>query len=200
MGNINQFLGAARRSATLKSDGRGAAGFSLLELLLVVALIGIVSGLAVVITSKVMPTIRADSALRLATSQLRLSRQQAMDQRRNFTVTFQGTNEILIVRNELTGPNTQIADYFLPNNATYMLFTGEPDTPDGFGKTSAVNFNGGTTINLMSDGSVTDASGNPVNGTVFMGIAGNPLTARAVTVMGATGRIRAYRFDGSKFF
>jgi len=34
------------------------------------------------------------------------------------------------------------------------------------------------------------------NGTVFIGIPNQPATARAVTIMGSTGRVRPYTFIG----
>jgi hypothetical protein len=37
----------------------------------------------------------------------------------------------------------------------------------------------------------------PVNGTVFVGVPGLPYTARAVTILGATGRIRSYHWNGT---
>ena len=42
-----------------------------------------------------------------------------------------------------------------------------------------------------------DGNGNPIDGTVFLGIPGLPGTARAVAVLGATGRIRQYHWDGN---
>jgi prepilin-type N-terminal cleavage/methylation domain-containing protein len=184
--------------------GGREGGFSLLELLLTILVIGIVSGFAIYSFNNVLPTLRSDSALQFLVAQLRQTRQSALDQRRNFTVNFLGTNELRVERNELcaTPPCTVslVADYFLPYNMTYMLFPSLPDTPDGFGTAQAVGFNGSaTTIIFQGDGTVVDASGLFANGTVFIGRAGNSATARAVTVMGATGRVRGYRFDGTAF-
>ena len=39
-------------------------------------------------------------------------------------------------------------------------------------------------------------AGVTTNGTVFMGMLPDVRSARAVTVLGATGRIRGYRYDG----
>jgi hypothetical protein len=73
---------------------------------------------------------------------------------------------------------------------------GIPDTPDTFGAGRAVNFGGPTTVWFLADGSLSDANNVPVSGTVFLGIPNQVLTARAVTVLGPTGRIQSYRWDG----
>jgi len=49
---------------------------------------------------------------------------------------------------------------------------------------------------FMSTGGLVDANGNPISGTVFLGIPGKPATARAVTVLGSTGRIREKNLGG----
>ena len=175
-------------------------GFTLVELLVVIAIIGVLGGVAIVTLSRVLPLRRADSALQLLQLQLLQAHQGAIDQRRNFKVTFQGTNELLIQRIELVGPLKTVADYLLPYGATYTYFSTLPDTPDGFGNTQAVNFNGGNSVIFVSDGSMTDAGNNFCNGTVFIGINNNPSTARAVTVMGATSRIKAYKFNGTSYY
>ena len=79
---------------------------------------------------------------------------------------------------------------------TYLLVAGIPDTPDAFGNGRAVNFGGPTTVWFLADGSLTDANGVPVSGTVFLATPSQPLSARAVTVLGPTGRIQGYRWDG----
>jgi hypothetical protein len=74
----------------------------------------------------------------------------------------------------------------------------------GFGNTQPVNFvnasNPGAVVavaQFLSDGSFGAAVGVPVNGTIFTCIPGNSTSARAVTILGATGRVRPYRWDGS---
>jgi type II secretory pathway pseudopilin PulG len=187
-------------------------GFSTVEFLATIGIIGIVSAMGVYTFNSVLPSMNADSAMQVLQAQLRQARQTSVDQRRNIQVTLQGTGEIVTVRQNLdltTNPptvvsTTTLSDYFLPNQMTYLVFAGTPDTPDGFGKSAAVNFNCGSpplpcTITFQSDGTVVDRTGAYINGTVFMGIAGNPVTARAITILGATGRIKAYRYGGSSW-
>jgi Tfp pilus assembly protein FimT len=186
----------------------------MVEVLAVIAIIGIISGMVLVAFYKVLPTLRADSAMQLVKAQLRQARETAVDQRRNIQVTFQGTGELVTVRQNLdittTPPTvtstTTLGDVVLSTKqGQFGVLTGVPDTPDGFGNSTAVNFNCGTptlpcTITFQSDGSVVDHTGAYINGTVFMGTAGTALTARAITILGSTGRIKGYRYNGTAWF
>ena len=58
-----------------------------------------------------------------------------------------------------------------------------------------MDFGGPTTIWFLSDGSAVDATMLPVSGSIFLGTNNRPLAARAVTVLGPTGRIATYRYD-----
>jgi len=193
------------------------SGFSMLELLATLLIIGIVSGFAILAFTNVLPTIRSDSAMQVLVAQLRQAREASVDQRRNIQVTFQGTNEMVTVRlvqDFTTTPptvvsTTTLSDYFLPYGMVFMRFSGVPDTPDGWGggpPLKPVNFNctsalpSPCTITFLSDGSVWDSGGALVNGTVFIGKAGYPVTARAATILGATGRIKSYRYSGTAWF
>jgi prepilin-type N-terminal cleavage/methylation domain-containing protein len=74
---------------SLKSTGEH--GFSLLELLMSLLVIGIVWAAAIVTIVNVHPALRVDGGMQLVLTQLRQARQSAVDQRRNFAVTFVGT-------------------------------------------------------------------------------------------------------------
>jgi len=191
------------------------AGFSFLEVLATVAIIGVVLGMVLVAFIRVLPGIRANGGLQLLQAQLLQAREISVDQRRYVTVTFQGTNEL--VTNEYKSPGvnnnaTQLSDFFLPYAMIYTVISGVPNTPDSFGGTSsAVNFCGSLpcTITFQSDGTVlyncTFTNGNCTggsytNGTIFIGMAGQALTARAVTILAATGRLRGYRYTGTVWY
>ena len=90
----------------------------------------------------------------------------------------------------------------IPGSVIYTTFPGEPDTPDGYGNAGPIYFGGvnnGPAAGMIyqSDGTFAAATGIPINGTVFMGIADQPTTARAVTILGTTGRVRSYHISGT---
>ncbi len=100
----------------------------------------------------------------------------------------------------------------------FSLVTNMADTPDAFcASLSAICFPTATgtplEIKFKPDGTFVNQDGAILNGTVFVAIpnqifvAGtssapgtsskNVTSARAITIQGATGRVRGYRFDGS---
>jgi Tfp pilus assembly protein PilX len=98
----------------------------------------------------------------------------------------------------------------IQNNVQLMSFTGEPDTPDAFigvGPTAPNGIYTGAAagapasgFQFQSDGTLTNGNGNPINLTIFLGVANIPTTARAVTVLGNTGRVSPYRGTGKAWF
>jgi hypothetical protein len=55
-------------------------------------------------------------------------------------------------------------------------------------------------MEFQSDGTFTDGSGNPINGTVFLMVANVKNSGRAVTVLGNTGRIRGWQYNTNGWF
>ena len=98
---------------------------------------------------------------------------------------------------------TVLAAIPMEGGAQFGLTSGVPDTPDGFGLlgngVSAYFGTATTSIFFTSDGSLISGAGLPVNGTVFLTIPNQPRGTRAVTVLGATGRIRGYKWDGAQW-
>jgi hypothetical protein len=129
--------------------------------------------------------------------QLKLGRETAINQRRGIEVRFQGGNTVQLVRREIPVGETIISTATLEHRAQFLLFPAQPDTPDNFGRPQAVWFGGAASVRFTADGMLTDGAGNPVNGTVFLGQPGRPLTSRAITIFGATATIRSYRWNGS---
>jgi hypothetical protein len=89
----------------------------------------------------------------------------------------------------------------LPSGTQFYVFPTLPDTPMAFGDQAAVyigGLNGGPPIMDFSTTGAFVANQNPfgaINGTFFIGTPGQTGTARAVTILGATGRVRTYYYS-----
>lgn len=203
MMNISLSRSSAR--TRIHHGAMDVAGFTLIEFIIVLAVIGIVSAMAFVAFSNALPNIRADSAMQLLEAQLRQARETSVDQRRNVQVVFKATNEMVTLT--CTVPDcsstTPLSDYFLPNGMVYTVVAGVPDVPapDNYGNGYSVTFGCTSlpcTITFQSDGSVLDGlSGTGDNGTIFIGKTGQVTSARAVTILIATGKIKGYRYTGA---
>jgi type II secretory pathway pseudopilin PulG len=188
---------------------RGEQGFSMVESVIVIGIILIMLALAVAQSFGSIESYRANASMDTIVSQLRVARQLAISQRRNVTVSFStATTPQTITYQVVANPG----DTVVPTPVTVPIsalvnFTGvsgEPDTPMAFGTCSGAygvciaNVSGGPPVmEFTSVGQFTDNTGvNTLNGTVFMALPGQVTTARAVTVMGSTGRVRSYTYVG----
>jgi hypothetical protein len=166
-------------------------------------MISVVLTMAILGFTSILPNFKANAALDQVLSQMRSAREQAIAHRREVQVQFVGTNQITISEIWLKGTPPLPVTYTFEGGAQYMVFAGVPDTPMAFGNSSPINFanlSGGPPImKFTTNGAFIDGSNNPVNGTVFLGLAGKNQTARAITILGATGRVRQYHWDGSQW-
>jgi prepilin-type N-terminal cleavage/methylation domain-containing protein len=175
-------------------------GYTMVELMLAIAIGLMVVGMAMGGVPGMLKTSRADGGLATAASGLRAARELAVSSRRNVRLTF-GTNTIMNTRVEYclapcTPATTLVRTTTLEGRAEFRLMSGVPDTPDAFGMASATAF--GTLIPPMftTDGSFINSNGDVLNGTLFIGVPGDPLSARAVTIFGATGAMRLWKWNG----
>jgi len=189
-----------KQGTNLRSAFRGedqARGFSLLELLIVTFILMIVSAMAVVQLAPTYQQQEANGAMIQVASQLRQAREMAMAQRRDIQVSFIGNNQIQLTRINLPAGQTVLSTVPIQAPVVFMLNPGTPDTPDGFGNAGPIEFGGivggPPTMEFQSDGTFISTSGVILNGTVFLGEANVPAATRAVTILGATGRIRMYK-------
>lgn len=219
-------LNAAQNERTQKSQ----KGFSVLELMIVTIVIFIIAAFAVLQLQPAWQQIQANAALNQVKSTLRQAREMSISQRRTIIVQFvaaptascPGTGNVFycIALTQMVvtpgNPPTQAAAanpfLVLPieGNVKLMTFAGEPDTPDAF---IGVNptppqglYTGGTAgaptsgLQFQSDGTFTNGNVNPVNLTIFLGETKIPTTARAVTILGNTGRVTWYQGTGTAWF
>jgi Tfp pilus assembly protein FimT len=175
-------------------------GFSLIEMGIVLMLACALAGLALINAQATMPGMHANTAMYQTIAQLRRGRQTAIAQRRSVQLNIGERNRIQLVRNDFPEGETVLSTAAFSNNCACLQFPEvTEDTPDRFGNAAPVDFGGAAGLTFLPDGTLVDDSGNPVSGTIFIGLPDHPETARAVTVLGATGRIRGYRWTGTEW-
>ena len=188
-----------------KYPNRPQRGFSLLEILTGLAIISIVLAMGMLNYSTILPNYKANSAMDQLLYQLRSARERAISHRREVQVQFGGTNQFTVTELWLVGTAPPATTVSFEGGAQYIVFSTVPDLPApfNFGNTAAVYFGGASggppVMKFSTTGSFIDGGNTLVNGTVFMGIPGKPSTARAISVLGATGRVREYHWDGTQW-
>lgn len=167
--------------------------------MLVVGIMGVLSGMAVLQIGNSRPAMRGDGAMRVIMAQLNTAREQSITQRRNILVNFTENNEVQLVRQEVPAGETVLMTIPLEGGVRFALVADLPDTPEAFGNDEPIDFGAADDTLFTTDGTLINQVGQPVNGTVFLAVPGQALSARAVTVLGATGRVRAYKWDGARW-
>lgn len=172
-------------------------GFTLAELLIASAFFMTVSGIGVALIGSALPSVRTDGEVNRLIGLLQVARETALTRQRDVEVRIDaGTNSVLVVRHE-EGTEVPIRQLFFEYNVSFRQFAGMGDTPDGYGAAAPVDFGGAVSMTFAPDGSFLADDDLPLNGTVFLGVAGRPETARALTLTGTTARARTYAWNGS---
>ncbi len=179
-------------------------GFSLIEMMIVVTLILVVTSIAVMGIQPALRYSRVNNAYNTTLAAIRQTRDYAVAQRQVYTVTFNNgvaPNTITITQ---AGNGNVVATYQLPTDVSFEVIAGMPTAgnavPDGFGAGNvAIDFDQGipagvkTVIYFMPDGTAQDVSGNLNNGVLYIGRGTDLYSSHAITVWGATGRMRGWR-------
>jgi len=185
---------------------RRARGFSMLEMAIVVAISLTALAVTVMKLHPALQNVRATSAYNQCFMLLRRYRQQAIDERKQYVVTFVAPNTIQIWRQDVGVPVNPapvlISTQILAPDIQFQILAGVPtaNTPDNFGNGArAIDFGQGiglggfNYVRFMPDGSSQDVNGNLNNGVLYVAMNGNLYSSRAITVFGATGRIRGWQ-------
>jgi len=196
----------------LRARARTAHGFSLIELLVVLAIMGVLASVAIGITPAVIQVAKGQSGAAQLNAFLKRNRELAISRRRNIEILFTAPSEVQAFQRAVpdpaivpTPPPTLIETMFLEGRLGYRTYPAMPDTPDLFGNGSAVFIDGaaapvaGSPVMFTSEGSFVNANGDPVNGSIFLGVVNQPSTANALTIIGTTATVRAWRYNGSRW-
>jgi prepilin-type N-terminal cleavage/methylation domain-containing protein len=181
-------------------------GFSMIEMLVVISLLLIVAGFSIMAIQPALKQGRVTQGYNTTLMALRQARDISVAQRQIYFVTLNNAvqpNKITITQGS-TGNIT--ATYYLPDDVFFDAEPGipvspvaPPTTPDGFGLgATPIDFDQGVAggiknvIYFYPDGSATDALGNINNGVAYIARTGFVDSSRAITLWGATGRMRGW--------
>jgi len=183
---------------------RRMRGFSLIEMMATVTIILMVSGVAILGIQPAVRYSRINNGYNITLGAIRQARDYSVAQRQEYSVTFSNAavpNTITITQ---TGTGNVIDTYQLPTDVSFTTISGIPTAPnavpDGFGAgATAIDFDQGITggvknvIYFMPDGTGQDVNGNINNGVIYLARGGELDSSHAITVWGATGRLRGWR-------
>lgn len=197
---------------TVKS-APNARGFSMVEVIIVIAIVLIISAGALIQFVPVVKSARAENALQATLGQVRNARGLAIDQRRKYRLSFLAPRTIQLdqmVVDPATGVQSFlfVSSLVLPQDIQFIAITGIPASgsgtpPDSLPTTgAAIDFSldyggGGTQIVFQPDGRALDAAGRLNNGVVYVARSGELMSSRAVSILGATGRVKGWHLTQS---
>lgn len=198
---------------------RALRGYSLIETLIVLALICVLSAIAIPQLISERRLTRSVNVTREMLSQMRLARQMAMSQRQAFTFQYDNAaKQISIIDHNSNLGSAIFDDPGYPNTVnsvkisttplgtgglvsseiTYGIPIGLPMAPLGDGTSMTGLTNNQLNITFQPNGSVINLAGNPTSLAMFIYNNRAPGgTASAISVLGASGRIKIWRYDRS---
>jgi prepilin-type N-terminal cleavage/methylation domain-containing protein len=182
---------------------KSESGFSLVEMMVVVGIAGVLTAMAVVQIGLAKSAMQGDAAMRSLMAAMNQAREAAITQRRNMRMVFDANNRIQIIREEVPGPATTVVATVLFEGGMKYLKLVTTDTLDQFGNTNPVNLPtaSGTPpeVKFTPEGKFVNQAGQTLNATVLIARTNTVTSQRAATIMGSTGRVRAFRWDGTKW-
>ena len=196
-------------------QGRSLAGFSLVEMLVVILLIGVVASLALPRGIKKTPRQQVDGATRQLVRDLELARMRAIASKRRLRVTFDAPGRFYTAFLDLTAARAgQFSESSEEARASRLLFRGShdgvpvirlpKDVEFGFGAAGLSPLGKSVTgpIELEENRIEFDSRGMVVplggGGTLYLTHADDRTAVTAVTISG-TGGFRAWRYRNGEW-
>src|ERR1700752_1328415 len=176
-------------------------GFSMIELMIVVAIIMITLGTALFQIGPIMKKSKANAALQITLGTMRRTHEFAVDQRQVYRVSFTAPRTIQVDRVSIDPATLARTFTFqskidLPTDVQFTVVAGIPNTaanaPDGYGNGGvAIDFDrdfggGGNEIYFQRDGRALDLQNRLNNGLIYMCRPGDVISCKAVSLIGAT--------------
>lgn len=186
---------AARIRAGLHRSDKGV---TFVELLLVVALAGVVAAAAYPVINSTMEFNETESAMQLVLSSIRESRQDAVDNRRALRMTFSTPGSIVIRRQNDNFRWVLDRRLSLPANVLFDRPSGIPSIPI-ISNRKDIDFGGKKTFRFLADGSAVNNQGQIISGMVYISHSARPDECRAVSVFGGTGLTRAWTYEDGQW-
>lgn len=184
---------------------RGVNGFSMVELLIVMTVGLIVTAIGFITLAPAMKQIRVSNAYNTTLATIRQAREMAVSNRDIYTVTLSNAavpSTLIISDTNPVNPHV-VETVKLPNDVSFDNEPGIPNTvltsPDNFGTgAQAIDFaqppaTQSNVIYFYPDGAARDANSNLNNGVVYIARPGELMSSHAISLWGATGRLRGWR-------
>jgi len=192
-------------------------GFTLLEMIVAISIFIVVTAIGFSTLAPAIKDARVSGAYNLALQQMRQCRQLAIQNRKTYLLTFNpaglpaGIHGIQInqMNAGAVGAIYHEVPVTLPQDVHFQVISGIPNTnataPDNLGTgATAIQFDIGIAggnlnqIYFFPDGSARDINNNINNGVVYIARDNDLNSSRAITLFGAAGRIRGWRFNPAK--
>jgi prepilin-type N-terminal cleavage/methylation domain-containing protein len=183
---------------------RRMRGFSLLEMMAVISIGLVVSVMAMVTLQPTLKYTRETNAYNITLMAMRQARDTAVAQRQVYFVTFTHNTippDQITITQGATG--NVVSTFSIPNDVAFQAQTGLPgagSTPDNFGGGAlAIDFDQGVAggakniVYFYPDGTAEDVAGNLNNGVIYIARTNDLYSSHAITLWGATGRLRGWR-------